>query len=262
MGAVNKAEAASKNYWGETMKKLLLAFILLLSYSPIASALNLGEIRAQVRQIINDVGPVGAQKFSDDELNSKINIIHRDIAVKTDCLQYRNFIDVEAGESLYSIRGDFEPIKLLRAYYADPAKDGTYYPLSYTTRDKLAQDLGNFEMTAPSRPLEFYNINFSSTSVARIGVGLWPAPNKAKTGGLRVDYTAMPGNMSADEDYPFNSHSGLVGYHSTIIYGTVILSDRLLAGEYRALYNEGIMFMRENLKDLPAREGAVSPSRR
>ncbi len=244
------------------MKKLLLALLIGVSYSVNAYALNLGEIRNEVRMIINDTGPEGAQKYTDDELNQKINIIQRDIAVKTDCLQYRNFIDINEGQSIYDIGGAYEPIKLLRAYYIDPAKAGTYYPLSYTSSDRLAQDLGNFEMASSGRPLEFYNVNFSSTSVGRLGIGLYPAPNKAVADGMRVDYTAMPANMSDDEDSPFNSHAGLLGYHSTIVYGAVMLSDRALSGEYRALYNEGIMFMRENLKDLPAREGAISPSRR
>lgn len=242
------------------MKKLILSALILLIGSP-AFAINRGDIRDQIRQIINDTGPSDSVRYSDAELNTKINIIQRDIAIKTDAIQYRSFIDVSTDTAVYYLEDDINAIKVMRVYYRDSSNAGTYYPLTYTTRERLAQELWNYESAASGRPLEFYQVNYTTFNTAGFGVGVWPAPDGDYTGGLRVDYSALPVNMNSDTDIPFSEHPGLIGYNHLIIYGVVMITDRNLAGVYRDLYNEGLSFMIQNLKDLPAREGPVRPRR-
>ncbi len=243
------------------MKRLFVILVLLSVPLTAANALNRGEIREEVRLAINDTGPSDSYRYSDAELNRRINIIQRDIAYKTDCMQYRYFIDVTTDTGTYYIDSDDNafPMKVMRVYYQD--SNGNYYPLTYTTRERLSEELWAYESASSGRPLEFYLFNYSTTSKSGVGIGVWPAPDEEKTGALRVDVSALPSDMESDSDIPFNGHDGLYGIHNTIVYGVVKITDRQVGGAYREIYNNNIAYMKENLKDIPARSGPVRPRR-
>ena len=224
-----------------------------------AFALNLGELRGQIRDKLGDTYD---KKFSldytDSELNEKINIAQREIS-RMDCIQRRYFIDTTTNTATYVLPATI--VKIYAAHYEEKASTGTYKKLDFTNVKKLDEDYANWENTKGGTPLEWYQLFLSTWNKNEIQIGLYPPPSGTEAGNnkLRVDFSEQPQDLASDTDVPFNDNQRLYPYHSAIIWGVALMIEPSQTN--LAIYSGMLEIMRQNLLEVPAREGGITPRR-
>lgn len=190
------------------MKKLTL---ILLFYSCNLFALNRGEIRTQIRNLIGDATAyVTVQRWSNDILNTRIEMAQLDIVRKSKCLEKTTYYYVHYGTRTYTLPTDY--LAIARVEYFVKGTTDIYKKIDRYTL--LGLDNWNiyWQQLGKGLPEKYY--------LWANSIGLVPvASNDYKgTDKLKINYIAQPISMTGDSDIPFNSIPQLYPYHDLIIW--------------------------------------------
>jgi len=233
------------------MKKLTILLVLGLATN--VFALTLSEIREEVRLLTNDYitdsnGDIDANKvrWTDDQLNTRIEIFHKDVCRKSGVTHREGYITTISTQVEYDLPDDFLAMQEA-SIYQSTTRGTTYYEiLQPTTLESLFAEDEYWEDDAGQEPEKYY-IRYTSKNVV---IGIDPSPNVSHTGTnfLRIRYIMKTPDLSGDTSVPFNGVEYLEPYHHLIIYGTVAWCKRdqkrtSEASDYYKLYREGVVMM-------------------
>jgi len=181
------------------MKTLLL---LLLFCQPVY-ALNLGEVRTEVRSLITD-GQGTRQRFSDSELNGWINEGQRVSDITTLCTEKSYSFDLSAGSTYYAMPSDFLAVERVTRDY-----------LVVLEMTQAGLDGRSGEWESQSGLPTYYFIDFSS----RTSIGFAPFPDvSTDTGTIRIEYQAYNDTLTSDTDVPFGGIIEFYPYHYALSF--------------------------------------------
>jgi hypothetical protein len=195
------------------MKKLFIVLIGLFVFSQV-EAKTLGQIRSDIRYKIGDsTMTVSAQKWSDGELNIRINDVQRNIAQYTRCI-YVSSITTPLSE----VREYPRPPKCIsidRVSFLQTTSTTSYKKLEAKTIGGLdVQFTGGWENNTSGRPQYYYErgnwIGFERPVSAAVA---------ASTGAIKIDYFKYPEDMTSDSDTPFDGVDFLQLYGDIITLG-------------------------------------------
>lgn len=174
--------------------------------------MNLLEIKQECGRLLNDPGN---QRWSGDVITSRANQIQTEIQALTNAVKTTELLTPTAGSAVVSV--DSSVINIVRVRKTMP--DGSILPLPGITEDELDYKYPNWSQWDDGDPI-FY---FFSSSLSRIS--LVPAPDSvhAITNALSVREIRKPADLSDDADIPFNSNTGMIPFHMTIVHGIVAL---------------------------------------
>ena len=223
------------------MKKIIFALVCVLVFVKISIAMNLADIRTEVRKYVNDPSTDTAkQRWSDAEINTIINQGHIDACQQTWCLYASTHIALTKDTTYYSLPDDM--FLSARVVYG-----GTTI-LEETTINTLDRDDENWLSTSTGVPTNYY-INMEKTKI-----GLYPVPSSAYASSIDIFYVKVPepDALSSDTDVPFDNVKKFYPYHYLLVYFSV---SHLLAAEgkpnanfwYR-LYDRGVKSMATKVK--------------
>lgn len=220
------------------MKKILIGF-LFLAYSAISHALNVSEIRNNIRIIIKDTDS-SRRRYSDTQLLTMINEGQKDVSNSTWMVWKSTTITLVSGTTYYDIPTDvIEIARLTREYKV----------VEETTFDKLDSDAaGSAWELISGTPVEYFQ---DSTQPDKIGIKPFPATS-ASTGTLRMQYIAQPVDLSSDSDVPYNGYYRYYPYHDLITYYVVtrifmLEGDVNKIGPYSQLYESRVQMVKDKV---------------
>lgn len=207
------------------------------------SALTRGEVRTQIRYLINDTGvatATGTYRWSDNVLNARINIVQNEIVEVTRCLYSRHLTTAVAGVQEYDLPSDLMVIDRV-AFLSIPGSTIAYRKLDWTSTTGLDRDIANWQSMGYGQPRYYYERGAK--------VGLYPIPSVSFStySALMIDYYKIPNQLTTDSDVPFDNQSNLSIYHSLIAKGVAAMCKlddgkvaeyQILREEYRALMKE------------------------
>ena len=235
------------------MKKLIFFCCLLLA--PNLFALNLGEIRDEVRLRIKDVGVSGSrQRFTDAQLNDLINQTHRDVVNFTWVIKKSTDIESSVDTQSYALPTDY--ITSDRVQFRQKNIDET-------TTEALDGKFNNGSWrTSTGYPKNYY---YEETDPGYIY--LYPYPSSsASTGTITVEYVAQADTLSSDSDDPFNGYVTLQQYADLLIYEPcykvfLIEGEGEKALEYRRYYESRLELMNSLIGKRPNYKPGFSSNR-
>lgn len=183
------------------MKNLLL--LALLAFPSNLLALNLGEIRTEVRRRTADI-PDPKVFFTNSELNAIINEGHRLVCNGTWVIHRSTSISLVSGTTYYSLPTDILEITRVTREYS---------LLKETTLDARDAESEDWEETGGT-PAYYFQDRARPDQI-----GFHPFPNSSSsTGTVRINYIAQAGTLSSDSDVPFNDSDRYVAYHDVLVY--------------------------------------------
>lgn len=225
------------------MKTLLLFLVLI---APNCHALNLGEIRTDVRSLITD-GHGTRQRFSDTELNSWINEGQKLADIKTLCTYKATSFPLVIGTTYYTLPSDFLMLRRV-------------------TRDYLAiQELTPAGLDGRSAEWEnqsglptYYFLNFSS----RTKIGFAPFPMATSDlATIKVEYMAYSPSLTADADIPFSGISELSPYQYALTFYAAFKASVIDERDNKSkVYLDSYASMTTMMKDLCTQRPNYAPS--
>lgn len=167
-----------------------------------------GEIRRQIKDTTSDTS---LQRWSNTVLNDRMTMVHEEMCALAGMLEKRaTDTNIVSGTAEYSVPDDF--IREIRVLYKNAS--GYYVPLDKKTITEL--DLfGPHWRDQSGTPQYFY--------IRDTYIGLYPKPDTARTGGLRLDYTCRAPDLSTDASIPFNSKYEFYFAHIGIAFGVARL---------------------------------------
>jgi hypothetical protein len=232
--------------------RLFLAAAALFFAAPApATALDLGDIRGQIRVNVRDAAsPAGTYRYSDTVLDAFINEAQRELVNQTWCLQASTSIALTAATTYYDLPEDLLAVQQVRI--RDSASKVT--ELAETSRRKLFQDNPDFERaTATAVPTDYF-IQFPTTG-DQLQMGVYPAP-RSTAGTLLIDYASQAEELSDSSDIPLNGYRHLYPYHEALIY-RVSARIKLIEGfaseatAHMELYALELQSMNRRVGDMP-----------
>lgn len=238
------------------MKRLIAAVLVLFTAVSCALALDRGEIRDEIRNMVQDVSDnTNETRWSDATLNTRINMVQTEIEKVSRCT-YGQYIATPTADTA-EIAKPYDLIVIDRVTYISmtPANQ-QYKKLAWATINGLDRDFPTWEYQSSSNPRYYYERGDY--------IGLYPKPSSVyiSTGCLKIDYYKYSDEMDEDSDIPFSGISDLFPYHDLIISGVVAMclkdqKDLTGAQAYRSEYIDGMKYMKENLRDKPDYGGTV-----
>lgn len=234
------------------MRKLLLALaLILLTCSAPADALTLGDIKVEVRRLLDDKADprIG---YTDAVILSVINETHREIVSQTWCLQNTTATSLSVNTTYYALPND------LLAIYQVTFRDSTGRTrnLGEVTEKSLWQDNPDYERQA-GQPMSYFVRQSTASTTYALQIAFIPVPSSTTaTGTARIDYYNQSTDLSANTDVPFDGVRILYPYHYAIVYGTVGKM-KLMDGEpeeakaYMTMYTSAVQLMRDRLGQMP-----------
>jgi hypothetical protein len=181
--------------------KLLALFLFLFPLN--CEALNLSEIRADVRSLVTD-GQGTRQRFSNAELNLWINEGQKIADIRTLCTYKSYNFTLVAGTTYYALPNGFIAIRRV-----------TRDNLSIQEMSPAALDGRSAEWETASGLPTYYFTNFSTRGV--IGFAPFPAV-VGDTAPIHVEYMAYSGDLVADADIPFGGIVEFYPYHYALTF--------------------------------------------
>ena len=165
------------------------------------------ELREEIRRMLRDTSTdTSRQRWTDTDLNSRINWAQLKISTLTRCLQTRTTTNITSGTSEYTFATDF--LAEITVLYLD--SDSDWKALQKITEKEL--DLYETEWrSTDGTPTHYY--------IRENQLGLYPNPDVSRTNALRYDYYETPDDLSADSGAtgtPFNAISELIPFHDII----------------------------------------------
>jgi hypothetical protein len=232
-----------KNILGFNMKKFILASILCISITGITHALNLGEIRTEVRLHIKDSN-TSRQNYTDAQLNSMINQAHRDVCNISWVIKKSDDFELSVNTTHYALPTDL--IQITRVTFRDEA----------LTEKSIAGLDGEFEEsdweTSSGYPEDYYQ---NPVLPGYISFYPWPATSSS-TGTVKVQYIAKANTLSSDSDTPFNGDDRFQDYSDILIwypvYEIYAIEGRTDKAQYYLnAYESRLTFMMDKLGQRP-----------
>jgi len=236
------------------IKKLLLAAFFLFSAS-FSHALNLSEIRTQVRIAIRDnPADTSRYRYSNTVLNDLINEGQRQVVNLTHLSQETTSYILTAGVTYYNLPPDLTVVQQVIFY-------GTNQSNIYQLEQKSLRSLFDKNPTwerIPGSPNSYLITESSRTAQtsAPLRISYFPVPTRLSTGAVVIWYSSIMDDLSADSDVPFENRSNIYPHHQTLVY-YAIMRIKLREGKvdemnaYGALFADSISIMRTRLGEMP-----------
>ncbi len=223
-----------------------LIVLLCLACSLPSYALTRSEIRQEIRYDIRDTTDTVNinNRFPDDILNSRINIVQDKIAAYTKCLRGRCLVTPVAETQEYRLPTDCVKVDRV-AFINTSGSTTTYRRLEGRTLEGLDRDHFAWESRTSGLPQRYY--------VRRNLIGLDPKPSStyAQSQSLKIDYFKKPTALDSDDDEPFDGDYSLRQYHDLVILGVVIMCKHSMGESFvddMALYKDGLDRMKDAVK--------------
>jgi hypothetical protein len=190
----------------KTMKKRLLIFLCFAFVSFPAYALDYGNIKTLTRSLIRDVTPSsGSPVFSNLLLGQYINIIHREMAVNTWCIEDSHTYAISGWQREFQFTDDMIAINRLTL-------DGELIEQKSIAKLDDSTTWGiNIATAVPSN----YYVRHTTVSV----IGFDTILSTANVHSFTVWYVKNPDELVNDTDKPFNSQARLEPFHYAIVLG-------------------------------------------
>jgi hypothetical protein len=196
------------------MRKILFAGLLLF-VATISNALNLGEIRKEIRYgIVDTTDTVNSPRWSDSILNEFIDVAQKRIAMFTDCCYGRWTINPSTGIQEYSKPTDMYKIDMVR--YMQTSSTYSYRRVDFKDFAALDRDINTSWMNVSSGTPQFYY-----ERGAYIGLYQKPSLSYSWTNALMIEGWKVPATMDDDSDIPWDADYSLTGFHFMIILDVV-----------------------------------------
>ena len=203
-------------YSGRLYRLILIVVGFCFAWPAVGSALQLSEIRTQVRRYILD-NDSSNRRYSDAELLSFINEVQRDFINQTWATRDSTEITLVANTTYYDLPNDL--IAVTQVIFID--SNSNTIELEEKTEKYFYTNEPDFEKTAGSQP-DRYFIRLSTQDANPLEIAFVPVPDStADDGTLRVDYVDIATDLSSDTDIPFEGFRHLYPYHDALTYGTV-----------------------------------------
>jgi hypothetical protein len=165
------------------------------------------EVRTEIRRSIKDNDPDPQRyRWTDIDLNARINIAQRKIAAETQSLEGRIVDDIQSGISEYSLPDVF--LKDLRVLYKN--SDGDYKRLKKISQEEL-DNYASAWRDSQSEIITHYSIRHNTILI------IYPTPNFNRTDGLKLDIIKQPDDLTADTDKPFDGSNLLLPFQDSIV---------------------------------------------
>ena len=215
------------------MRKYLLSIAMLLVVSP-AQCLTRGEIRTQVRWLVGDTEvstTTNKQRWTDDIINARINIVQEEIARQTRCSYGRALSTPTAGIQEVLLPSDVLNIDRV-TFISISGSTVAYRKLEGVTMPGLDRDNPTWESLPAGIPRYYY--------IRGQYIGLVPAPSStyAVSKALKIDYYKKPAALTTDSCEPFDGDYALSAYHDLLIKGVVIMCRKDNGQDASALIQE------------------------
>lgn len=189
------------------MIKRYLLFLALLVAPSLSSALNLADIKTQVRFRMKDAdADATRQRYSNPQLERIIREGHRFVCNTTWIIQKSTSFPLVSGTTDYTLPTDiFEITRVTHDLRLLPEK----------SKDALDADSGGWE-EATGMPAFYYQDRTQPDSVS-----FTPVPDSsASTGTIIVDYIAQGNVLDIDEEEPFEGIDRYQAYGDILVYYT------------------------------------------
>ena len=206
------------------MKKLIIALFSVFILWQQSYALNLSEIRTEVRRIVRDQG---SDRYSDAVLNSLVNQGQKDINNQTWKLYKTTAYVLSPLTTYYNLPGDF--LAMRQAYFKNSQGDNLV--IDALAERSLIQKNGAWEKERGT-PVSYYvsaATNPTVTSSSTMRISYIPIPTVTSTGTVTLLYYNEPPDLAMDSDLPFEGRRNLFSYHMALVYYTV-MRIRLIEG--------------------------------
>jgi hypothetical protein len=200
-------------------------------------ALNLGEIRDQIRQQVRDTDST-RRRYSDTVLLNFINEIQRDFVNRTWSVVKSSGYILTQNTTYYDLADDTIAINFI--YFTN--QSGSISMLDERLERSFRQANPDFEREGGT-PVE-YLVRTSTSGATPLQIGYTPTPNSAtSTGTVRIEYISQVTALSSDSDVPFEGYEPLVPYHDSLIWGVAakimfIENQVNKANSFLAIYND------------------------
>jgi hypothetical protein len=229
------------------VKKLWLLFLVLAPACPPVHSFTLGDIKTEVRRITDDRADPGID-YTDANIVSIINQVQRDVVNQTWCVNKSTTITLSVATTYYATPTDF--INVYQVAFKNAS--GRWINLEEVSERAERQSNPDFERQ-PGSPTRYF-LRQNSTGLE---MGVLPVPSSSTTTGtIRADYYAIPTDLSANTDVPFNGLVHLLPYQEVLIYGTVAQlklfeGDTAGATAYSTMYTNLLALMKSRLGMMP-----------
>jgi hypothetical protein len=202
------------------MRKIILSATLGLLCAASVSAVQLSDIRNEVRFMILDTTTTSNNtRYSDAFLNQRINEAARELCRQTYPIYSKSLISAVTGQQEYLISTD--TIKIDKVVFLINTSTSSYRKLVFSTIQSLDTDKGiMWESLPPGLPTNYYVRN------NYLGIVQAPSSVYAVTNAIKVYYYKMPQDMMSDSDQPFDGIFSLQDYSNILVYGTAIKCDQ------------------------------------
>lgn len=222
-------------------------------------SLTLSDIETEVRRHVRDTASdSGRQRYSDTILDSFINETQKDIFNQSWAVEASTSYTLSANTTYYSLPSDFVAAK--RVVFKDSRGSATQ--LREESEKGVIDGSADYERSSSGQPTRYFTRQSKSGGTA-LQISYLPVPTSASTGTIRVDYVALPVEMSSDSDIPFNGLLYLYPYHQAIVWGTAFKIKLLEARAdeatlYAQLYDRAVQVLKDNVGKLPNFRPSVS----
>lgn len=232
------------------MRKYLLGLFVLVLSAGSGYADTLSSLRESIRYKLQDsTSTVSVTRWSDIELNKRINTVQRDVAKNTRCLYVNEYSTPVAGIREYSKPLNCIAIDRVSVINVSSTTAANQYrKLPFLSIGGMDRDKIGWESYTAGLPMTYY------TRGDNIGFDRPFSAVYCSTGAIKVDYYKYPADMSADSDQPFDSSVSLQVYSDVIILGVAYKckQDELKWTEAQSVQNEYLFSLNAMIDSLYA----------
>jgi len=176
-----------------------------------AYALNLGEIETMVRSLVRDNTPAtGSPVFSDTLIDEYINIVQREIAMNTWCIEDYHTYTIAVGQEEYQFESDM--VAITRLTIDDEL-------ISQKSVSKLDDEDGSWDVSKATSTPSYYYVRHTTVSV----IGFDTIPSTTTDTSFTAWYIKNPTELTSDTDEPFDGQDRLDPFHYAIVLGASAL---------------------------------------
>lgn len=174
------------------------------------------DILAEIKDAANE--PTSNGRFTDAQYLRKENMVMREIATETECLEDSEAMDSVNDQLEYDMSSDYAKIK---SVWVKDAGDDDYIQLVPVSMETLTNWARRGIISRPwmdetaDKPTHWY----PRPGEGKFGV--YPKFNAAVTSGIKIYYEDQITEMTASTDVPFNSIYRLYNFHRLIVYGVL-----------------------------------------
>ena len=229
-------------------KAIIILFSIL--YVVPSYALNLSEIRTEIRRNIRDSDSAN-YRYSDATMNSLINQGQKEVVNLTWCTFKSTSYALTALTTYYTLPQDFLAARLV--YFRNT--QGNTINLSQLGEQSLYDKNPSWDKTSIGSPVSYYVSNATNpvvSSSSSLRISYIPIAPATSTGTVTVWYFNEVSDLISDSDIPFEGRRNLFSYHMAIVYYVTM---RLMAIDginddvalYQGLYTSQIGIMKQRV---------------